>query len=152
MKAGELGAVVAVGVAVVAGVIVLAAGLAGGSVETNSSGGTVPDPPDDPRLGVVFGSRESGGFSLLGFQIQSPTTAFEVAVIASPDCVWLDGEREQLRSTGECADVPAIGPIVGSGITSAGANFYFVLVEVSDDCSAAVAIGDRWPTGLPACK
>ena len=151
MKAGEFGAIAAIGIVVVAVVIVLAAGLAGGSVETTSSSGVLPDLPEDQSAGVVFGSRLSGGSSFLGFELRSPRPALEIAVIASADCVSRDGDEERLRSTGECADVPVIGPIIGSGITPAGANFYLVLVEVSDACSEVVAVGDRRPTGLPEC-
>jgi len=152
MKPGELGAIVASGIVIIALVIVLAVGLAGGSSEITYSDGPGADPPDDPSAGIVSGSRTSGGSSFLGIQIQAPTPVLEVAVIASPDCVSRDGSEERLTSTGECADVPAIGPIVGTGRSRLGDNYYLVLVEVSDDCLEAVAIGDRWPTGLPECE
>ena len=151
MGSGGLAAL-GVGIVIVLAVgVALAGGFVGGSVETSVSEFQLPDPPSDGTRGIVTERRAEGGTSFLGWQFSKPEHSVNVWVLAPADCVWLDGDVESLRSTGECADVPAVGPIVGSGRTSEAENLYLVRVAVTEDCLDAIEVGDFWPPLIPEC-
>lgn len=151
MSSGGLATLIAGAVIAIALLIVLAGGLVGGSVEITESSFRLPDPPGDPTRGVVTERPSEGGNSLFGWQFDKPDLAVNVWVLAPADCVWLDGDVESLRNAGECADVPASGPIVGSGNTPEGNGLYLVRVRVSDACLEAIEVGDPWPPLVPEC-
>ncbi len=152
MSSGGLAALVAGVVIVLALGIVLVGGLAGGSVETTQSGFQLPDPPSDITQGVVTERRSEGGDSLFGWQFDKPDLAVNVWVLAPADCVGLDGDIETLRNTGECADVVATGPIVGSGRTPEGIGLYLVRVPVTEACFEVIEAGDAWPPERTECQ
>ncbi len=151
MTSRETGGLLAVGLVAILAAVALVMGAFGGTSETGTLS-AVPRPPADGTSGVVNGKHASSGSSFAGLTLRSPTYEIYVSVIASRDCVWIDGDGEKLRSTGECADVPVIGPIVGGGRTSEGNDIFQVRVEVVGRCYDAVALGDRWPTGLAECQ
>ena len=100
---------------------------------------------------MVTGRHVSGGLSVAGITLRSPAYDVHVSLVASRDCVWVDTNEEQLHATGECADVPVVGPIVGKGRTPEGNDLFLVRVDVSERCYEAITVGDRWPTALPEC-
>lgn len=111
MTRGEGGALAIGGLLAIEAVVALVAGALGGSVEyVVQDGPPAPPPPTDGASGVVIAKHISGGFSVVGFALRSPIYDVHVSMVASPDCVWIDDGEELLHSTGECVDVPVVGP------------------------------------------
>ena len=153
MKSAETAVLLVVGLVVLAGAVALFAGAFGMSSEVVvQDGSPAPPPPVDGTSGVVAGKNISGGLSIVRVVLRPPDYNVDVSVVANRECVWLDGDEEKLRSTGECADVPVVGPIVGSGRTAEGNDFFMVRVDVSEPCYDTIAVGDLWPTDLPDCR
>ncbi len=150
-REASLGIVVAVIALVV--IVAAAAGAFGVRVTTEVSSDPPTGPPPRDGTGLVVGQHQSGGLSLFGLSLRSPTYTLQVALIPPPGCAVVDTESgETLPSGGACEGVPASGPVAGGGRTSEGDTIVAVAVEVSKACYQAVENGGPWPSTAPECR
>ncbi len=141
--------------AVIALVVIVAAagGAFGVRVTTEVADGPPTGSPPRDGTGLVVGQQQSGGLSLFGLSLRSPTYTLQVALIPPPGCVVVavDGV-ETLPADGACEGAPASGGVTGGGRTSEGDTIVAVAVEVSKGCYRAVTTGGPWPSTAPECR
>ena len=154
MSAGGIVAII-LGLVLVAAVVVVGVGafaLTSGSEVTSSPVVNVPSPPLDGSAAVVFDRRQSEGTNFLGIQFRSPNYSIDVQLVVPDECLQRDGSgNEVLVEDGECADIPASGELVGSGITESRQRIVFLRMDVSEQCFESLSVGDRWPSSVAEC-
>ena len=137
------------GIVIVAAVVVGAAGFGGGSVTVQQ--GAPIEIPDDGTA-VVVGKSAEGGFELFGIRFHDANRYLQLSAVIPGDCLVRDAAgEEQLRTDGECADLPLAGEVAGGGTTAEGQAIVTVRTPVSPACYDAIADGDLWPSALEEC-
>ncbi len=143
-----------VGIGLGAALFFLALGGAGVTRSTISMGTpiSIPMPPDDGSVGVIFDLRKTGGHRFLGITFKPPTYEAHVAMAVPDQCLATDeGGQVTLSSEGECASLPAHGELSGNGSLPSGKPLAIVRIEVSKSCYETLVVGDDWPSNLLVC-
>lgn len=124
------------------------------SVGVESTGGQAQriGTPDEDSA-VVLDRHDSPGISLLGLQLLRTKYLLAIRVAVPESCFIADESGPgELVSTGSCADLPIVGPVIGEGTSPGdGRRVLIVDVEVSEDCWNATAVNSVWPSDLDEC-
>jgi len=118
---------------------------------TGGQGQRIGTPDED--TGVVLDRHGSPGISLLGLQFLRTKYLLAIRVVVPESCVIADESGPgELATTGVCADLPVVGPLIGSGTSRGdGGEVLVVEVEVSEECWNATPVNSLWPSDLDEC-
>jgi hypothetical protein len=139
----------------IAGLAVVAAVAAGGlrTSQTEEIAEAAFDPAQITDVPVVAAKLESGGFRLLGIQVDAPDRWLSVAVKPPPNCLRTQDGAEVVIGGDGCDTVELFaGPIQGGGVTAQGERWVELLIEVDRECHRHAAVGDPWPAPPDACR
>ncbi|MDA1061442.1 MAG: hypothetical protein O2895_00775 [Chloroflexi bacterium] len=147
-EASTVGAVALIALVVVA---VLAIGLGG----VRSSIEVRPALPETEADAAVVELIESGGLSVLGLRLRSPTYRVRVRLFAPEACLArIDGGLLWPAAHEDCrSDVPIDGVVAGEGRLATGETIVVVEREISRACYEALtaSLGASWPVPAEAC-